>query len=174
MQVLSGVPKSALALLFWYDDLLTQLIRPKGDVMSAPEPNPNPRIERLGGFSTVRAGAGDDRWSGAEYALGLSRRSVGAQTLSMNVARLPPGGSIEPHIHAGYEVGLYVLEGRLEHRFGPGLTQSLINGPGDFIFVESGVPHAAFNLSDHDPVVVVVARTSSDEWANVVPYVVGE
>ncbi|HEX3723389.1 MAG TPA: cupin domain-containing protein [Nitrolancea sp.] len=127
-------------------------------------------IERLGGFSTVRAGAGGDRWSGADYAMGLSRTTVGSNSLSMNVARLPAGGSIEPHIHDGYEVGLYVLEGRLEHRFGPGLKQSLVNGPGDFIFVESGVPHAAHNLSDVDPVVVVVARTSADEWARVVPY----
>jgi uncharacterized RmlC-like cupin family protein len=161
---------SALALLFWYDDLLTQLIRPKEDAVSEPVLEPNPRIERLGGFSTVRAGTGEDRWSGAEYALGLSRRTVGAGTLSMNVAHLPPGGSIAAHIHDGYEVGLYVLEGHVEHRFGPGLTQSLINGPGDFIFVESGVPHAAFNLSDAEPVVVVVARTSPDEWAKVVPY----
>jgi uncharacterized RmlC-like cupin family protein len=165
---------SALALLFWYDDLLTQLKHPREDAVTDPLPELNPRIERLGGFSTVRAGAGDDRWSGADYALGLSRRTVGANTLSMNVACLPPGGSIEPHIHDGYEVGLYVLEGHLEHRFGSGLTQSLVNGPGDFIFVESGVPHAAFNLSDEEPVVVVVARTSPDEWASVVPYDVGE
>jgi uncharacterized RmlC-like cupin family protein len=163
---------SALALLFWYDDLLTQLKRPKEAAVSEAEAEPisNPRIERLGGFSTVRAGAGDDRWSGAEYALGLSRRTVGSRTLSLNVAHLPPGGSIDAHIHDGYEVGLYVLQGRLEHRFGPGLSQSLINGPGDFIFVESGVPHAAFNLSDDEPVVVVVARTTPDEWADVVPY----
>lgn len=161
---------SALALFFWYDDLLTQLTRPKEDAVSEPVLESNPRIERLGGFSTVRAGAGEDRWSGAEYALGLSRRTVGAHMLSMNVAHLPPGGSIEAHIHDGYEVGLYVLEGHVEHRFGPGLTQSLISGPGDFIFVESGVPHAAFNLSDEDPVVVVVSRTSPDEWAKVVPY----
>ena len=127
-------------------------------------------IERLGGFSTIRAGAGANQWSSAHYAVGLSAQTVGSHILSMNVARLPAGASIEAHIHDGYEVGLYVLEGRLEHRFGPGLTKSLINGPGDFIFVEPGVPHAAFNLSDTEPVVVVVARTSAAEWARAIPY----
>jgi uncharacterized RmlC-like cupin family protein len=117
-------------------------------------------IERLGGFSTIRAGAGDDQWSGAHYAVGLSEKTVSSRVLSMNVARLPAGGTIEAHIHDGYEVGLYVLEGRLEHRF----------GPGDFIFVEPGVPHAACNLSDTEPVVVVVARTSAEEWARAIPY----
>lgn len=164
---------SALALLFWYDAHFDRLIRSKVVAVSETQLDEN-RIERLGGFSTVRAGAGADRWSGADYAVGLSRKTVGSNTLSMNVARLPGGGTIEAHIHDGYEVGLYVLEGRLEHRFGPGLTQSLVNGPGDFIFVESGVPHAAYNLSDVDPVVVVVARTSADEWARVVPYDPGQ
>ena len=130
----------------------------------------NPLVERLGGFSTIRAGAGNDQWSSAHYHLGLSAKTVGSQTLSMNVARLPAGESIEPHIHDGYEVGLYVLQGRLEHRFGPGLAQSLVNGPGDFIFVEPGVPHSAHNLSESDPVVVVVARTTADEWARAIPY----
>ena len=138
--------------------------------MSEPPRGANPLIEQLGGISTIRAGAGAEQWSGAAYALGLSRTTVGSHALSMNVARLPAGGSIEAHIHDGYEVGLYVLEGRVEHRFGPRLEKSLVNGPGDFIYVEPGMPHAAFNLSDVDPVVVVVARTSADEWARVIPY----
>ncbi len=131
---------------------------------------PNSLIERLGGFSTIRAGAGADQWKSAHYNLGLSEKTVGSQILSMNVARLPAGESIEPHIHDGYEVGLYVLQGRLEHRFGPGLRASLVNGPGDFIFVEPGVPHSAHNLSETEPVVVVVARTTADEWARAIPY----
>jgi uncharacterized RmlC-like cupin family protein len=138
--------------------------------MDQPAPRENSAVERLDGMATIRAGTGSDQWSGASYALGLSDRTVGARVLSMNVARLPPGGRIEPHVHDGYEVGLYVLQGRLEHRFGPGLRQTLVNAAGDFIFVEPGVPHAARNLSDTEPVVVVVARTTPDEWARVIPY----
>jgi hypothetical protein len=32
------------------------------------------------------------------------------------------------------------------------------------------VPHEVFNLSDTEPVVAVVARSSADEWDNIVPY----
>lgn len=134
----------------------------------------NTFVERLGGFSTIRAGAGSDQWSNAHYALGISKKTVGTEGLSMNVARLPAGASIDPHIHDGYEVGLYILQGRVEHRFGPGLSKSLVNGPGDFIFVEPGVPHSAHNLSNNEPVVVVVARSTSDEWARAIPYAPGQ
>jgi len=34
----------------------------------------------------------------------------------------------------------------------------------------TGVPHEVFNLSDTDPVVAVVARSSADEWDNIIPY----
>lgn len=133
-------------------------------------PEPNQLVETHEGISTVRAGAGAAAWSGANYALGLSAKTVGSSLLSMNVARLPPGGQVEAHIHEGYEVGLYILEGRLEHRFGPGLTQRIVNGAGDFIFVEPGVPHIAHNLSATEPVVVVVARTTPHDWEQAKPY----
>jgi uncharacterized RmlC-like cupin family protein len=51
-----------------------------------------------------------------------------------------------------------------------GLTQRVDHQAGDFIFIAPGVPHEVFNLSDTDPVVAVVARSSADEWDNIVPY----
>ena len=128
------------------------------------------RVERLAGISSVRAGAGGADWGGAAYALGISAETVGSTTLSMNVARLPPGGQVAAHIHEGYEVGLHVIQGQLEHRFGPGLRERVINGPGDFIFVAPGVPHVARNLSATEPVVVVVARTTPHDWEQARPY----
>jgi uncharacterized RmlC-like cupin family protein len=44
------------------------------------------------------------------------------------------------------------------------------NGPGDFIFIEPGVPHEVFNLSDTEPVVAVVARSDAGEWEHIVVY----
>ena len=41
---------------------------------------------------------------------------------------------------------------------------------GDFIFIEPGVPHEVFNLSETEPVVAVVARSSAAEWDNIIPY----
>jgi demethylmenaquinone methyltransferase/2-methoxy-6-polyprenyl-1,4-benzoquinol methylase len=122
------------------------------------------------GLATIRRGAGGEQWQGADYQLGVAAKTVGASQLSLNVSRLPPGGSIPAHVHEGFEVALYVLGGRVEHRFGPGLRSVLVNGPGDFIFVKPGVPHAVKNLSDSEPVVVVVARSTPDEWDRIRPY----
>ena len=44
------------------------------------------------------------------------------------------------------------------------------NTAGDFIFIEPGVPHEVFNVSDTEPVVAVVARSDASEWSNIIPY----
>jgi uncharacterized RmlC-like cupin family protein len=86
------------------------------------------------------------------------------------VATIPPGGVARAHIHVGFEVMLYILEGRVRHEYGPGLRQSVDNAAGDFIYIEPGVPHEVFNLSETDPVVAVVARSDASEWEHIVTY----
>jgi uncharacterized RmlC-like cupin family protein len=129
-----------------------------------------PPVEKGEGISVIR-GSGECRaWNGIRYKLGLSGKNVGATELSMNVATIPPGGVAGAHIHVGFEVMLYILEGRVRHAYGPGLRQVVDNAAGDFIFIEPGVPHEVYNLSLSDPVVAVVARSSADEWDRIVPY----
>jgi uncharacterized RmlC-like cupin family protein len=65
---------------------------------------------------------------------------------------------------------LYILEGRVRHAYGPGLKKTVDNQAGDFIFIEPGVPHEVYNLSEADPVVAVVARSDASEWENIVEY----
>ena len=74
------------------------------------------------------------------------------------------------HIHVGFELILYILEGKVRHEFGPGLKQVMENEAGDFIYIKPGVPHEVFNMSDTEPVVAFVARSSADEWDNIIPY----
>jgi uncharacterized RmlC-like cupin family protein len=62
------------------------------------------------------------------------------------------------------------LKGRVRHEYGPGCRQVVENQAGDFIFIEPGVPHEVFNLSDTEPVVAVVARSDANEWAHIVSY----
>jgi uncharacterized RmlC-like cupin family protein len=100
----------------------------------------------------------------------MSAKNVPARKLSMNVATIPPGGVAYAHIHVDFEVMLYILEGRVRHEYGPGLKQTVENQAGDFIFIEPGVPHEVFNVSDTDPVVAVVARSDATEWENIIPY----
>lgn len=104
------------------------------------------------------------------YFVGISEASAGARGLSMHLVVVPPGGHAEPHVHRGYETGIYVLEGRVETRYGPGLRESVINEAGDFLFIPPGVPHQPFNLSDTEPARAIVARNDANEQERVEPY----
>ncbi|MFL6712185.1 MAG: cupin, partial [Sulfurifustis sp.] len=55
------------------------------------------------------------------YFIGISGQTVGASGLSMHLVVIPPGARAEPHIHVGYETGIYVLEGTVCTRWGPRL-----------------------------------------------------
>ena len=127
-------------------------------------------VEGHGGILVIRGSGLHRAWNGIRYKTGMSAGNVGARRLSMNVATIPPGGVAHAHVHVDFEVMLYILEGRVRHEYGPHLRQSVENGPGDFIFIEPGVPHEVFNLSDTDPVVAVVARSDAGEWENIVVY----
>jgi len=127
-------------------------------------------VEGGDGISTIRGGGSVRGWNGIRYRAGLSAKNVGATKLSMNVATIPPGGVAYAHIHVDFEVMLYILQGHVRHEYGPGLTKVVENQAGDFIFIEPGVPHEVFNMSDVEPVIAVVARSDASEWENIVPY----
>ena len=133
-------------------------------------PAPVGTVEGEHGILTIRGGGAPRGWNGIRYQAGLSGKNVGARKLSMNIATIPPGGVAYAHIHVDFEVMLYILQGRVRHEYGPGLELSLENGAGDFIFIEPGVPHEVFNMSDSEPVVAVVARSDASEWEHIVPY----
>jgi uncharacterized RmlC-like cupin family protein len=109
-------------------------------------------------------------WNGIQYKIGMSAKNVPAKQLSMNVAVVPPGAVAFAHVHVGFEVMQYILQGKVRHEYGEGLGQSVENSAGDFIYIEPGVPHEVCNLSDTEPVVAVVARSDADEWAHIVTY----
>ena len=127
-------------------------------------------VEGSDGISVIRNGETCRGWNNIKYKAGLSAKNVNATKLSMNVATIPPGGVAYAHIHVDFEVMLYILQGRVRHEYGPGCKRTVENGAGDFIFIEPGVPHEVFNLSDSEPVVAVVARSDASEWENIVNY----
>lgn len=127
-------------------------------------------VEDHDGILTIRGGGAQRDWNGIHYKQGMSAKNVGTTSLSANIATIPPGGVAYAHIHVGFEVILYILEGKVRHEFGPGLKQVLENEAGDFIYIKPGVPHEVFNVSDTEPVVAFVARSSADEWDNIIPY----
>src|SRR5580765_2466478 len=127
-------------------------------------------VEDHDGILTIRGGGGKRDWNGIHYKQGMSAKNVGSTKLSVNVATIPPGGVAYAHIHDGFELMLYIVEGKVRHEFGDHLKKVLENEAGDFIYIKPGVPHEVFNLSNTEPVVAFVARSSANEWDNIVAY----
>lgn len=120
-----------------------------------------------GGIITVRPASLLDSVQGVGRFEGISGRNSGAKGLSLNRIVIPPGGRARPHRHVGYETAIYLLQGTVETRYGPGLTSKVINRAGDFIFIPADVLHMPINLSDSEPVIAIVARNDPSEQESV-------
>lgn len=118
----------------------------------------NPQIVSKGGISMLRGGSA------------LSSSNVHATGLSMKLAVIPPGAVIPAHLHVDFETMIYILEGSVRHEYGDGCKLVMENQAGDFLFIEPGVPHEVFNLSDTEPAVAVIARSAPDEREQTIPY----
>ena len=126
-------------------------------------------VEGSDGIFVIRGAENCRAWNGIQYKPGMSAKNVGAKKLSMNVATIPPGGVAKAHIHVGFELMLYIVEGRVRHEYGPGLAKRVDNQAGDFIYIKPGVPHEVFNIGD-EPLVAFVARSTADEWDKIINY----
>src|SRR5215216_5674331 len=80
-------------------------------------------VEDHDGILTIRGGGARRDWNGIHYKQGMSGKNVGTTNLSANIATIPPGGVAYAHIHVGFEVILYIIEGKVRHEFGEGLKQ---------------------------------------------------
>ena len=126
-------------------------------------------VEDLGGITVLRGGGPGRGWNGIEYQQVMSAKNVGSTGLSVNVATVPPGAIAYAHVHDGFEVMLYIVQGKVKHTFGAGLTQEVFNEAGDFIYIKPGVPHEVFNVGD-GPLIALVARSTADEWDKIINY----
>ncbi len=122
------------------------------------------------GIFSVRGGGMERGWNGIHYKQGLSGKNVGSKALSINVATIPPGGVAHAHIHVDFEVMLYIVQGHVRHEYGPGLKLTVEHQGGDFIYIEPGIPHEVFNMSNTEEVVAFVARSTPDEWDKIIIY----
>ncbi len=126
-------------------------------------------VEVHDGITVIRGGGSRRGWNGIIYKQGMSAKNVGTQHISVNVAQVPPGAIAYAHIHDGFEVILFIAQGRVKHTFGEGLVNEIVNEAGDFIYIKPGVPHEVFNIGDED-VIAFVARSTADEWDRIVNY----
>jgi uncharacterized RmlC-like cupin family protein len=101
---------------------------------------------------------------------GISGKTAGAKGLSLLKVVIPAGGAAEPHVHKGFESAIYLIQGRVETRYGDGLKKSVVNEAGDFVFIPPDVPHQPVNLSKTEPAIAIVARNDPDEQEHVILY----
>jgi uncharacterized RmlC-like cupin family protein len=103
----------------------------------------------------VRAGEAVD----ADPTPGMQRRKAfTAPGLWAGVVHTEPGATSGWHHHGGHETSLYVVAGRLRLEFGPGGSEIVDAGPGDFIHVPAGAVHRESNPDDA-PSTAVIARS---------------
>jgi uncharacterized RmlC-like cupin family protein len=126
-------------------------------------------VEDLDGITVIRGGGDARGWNGILYKQGMSGKNVGSEALSINIATVPPGAIAYAHIHDGFEVMLYIVQGRVRHDYGENLSKSVINETGDFIYIKPGVPHEVYNIGD-EPLIAFVARSAADEWDKIINY----
>jgi uncharacterized RmlC-like cupin family protein len=116
---------------------------------------------------TVRPAATTGTKQGLPIFQGISGQNAGAKNISMNKVIIPPKGSAKAHRHKGYESVIYLLKGRVKTLYGEGLTKSIVNEAGDFIYIPADLPHKPINLSDTESAEAIVARTDPDEQESV-------
>jgi uncharacterized RmlC-like cupin family protein len=119
---------------------------------------------------TIRPQAAVDTLQRLPNYVGVSGATAGATGISMNMVVIPPSAAAEPHFHKGFETAIYILQGRVETAYGPGLAKTVVHEKGDFIFIPAGVPHRPRNLSDTEPAIAIVARNDANEQESVQRY----
>jgi uncharacterized RmlC-like cupin family protein len=115
----------------------------------------------------IRTGEAAEGKTGVTYAPGVSAGTAGARALCLQLASLPPGARSRAHLHAEHESAAYVIEGGLVLWFGERLEERVAAGPGEFLYIPSGVPHLVANASDSRPAVTVLARSDPNEQESV-------
>lgn len=123
-----------------------------------------------GEIVTVRPNVSIDTIQKLPNYVGISEKTAGATGISMNIVVIPPSAKAQPHYHEGFETAIYLLKGEVQTFYGEGLSKSVINKQGDFIFIPAGVPHQPANLSSEVEAIALVSRNDANEQESVKVY----
>jgi len=99
---------------------------------------------------------------------GMTREeAIATDRMWAGLARTEAGMTSGWHHHGDHESTIYVLSGALRMEFGPGGTEVLDAGPGDFLFVAAGAVHRESNPTAEESRIVVVRSGSGAPVVNV-------
>lgn len=92
----------------------------------------------------------------------ISNRVTGAEKIWVGYVELPPGMRSAKHHHGEAESAIYVISGQARFLTGPDGGDVHDAGPGDFVWVPPHEHHVEMNLSDTEPVKMVVSRSTQE------------
>jgi uncharacterized RmlC-like cupin family protein len=99
---------------------------------------------------------------------GMTREeALAKEGLWAGVATTDPGMVSDWHHHGDHDSVIYVLTGALRMESGPGGTEVVDTGPGDFIHVPPRAVHRESNPSEDESRIVVVRAGSGPVVVNV-------
>lgn len=97
----------------------------------------------------------------------VREQAISVDGLWAGVAFTEPGMTSGWHHHGEYETSIYVESGRLRMESGPGGTEVVEAGAGDFLHVPRGAIHRESNPSDTESRLVVVRAGHGTPTINV-------
>jgi uncharacterized RmlC-like cupin family protein len=90
----------------------------------------------------------------------ISDTQVGAQGIWLGYVELGPGLVSAAHHHGEAESAIYVISGKARFYTGDRLENAVAAQAGDFVWVPPNVIHIEQNVSQSEPVRMVVARST--------------
>lgn len=91
---------------------------------------------------------------------GIAQENVGAEKIWLGYVELGPGLVSAVHHHGEAESGIYIISGHARFCSGDGLDEPQDARAGDFVWVPPHLVHVEMNMSDTEPVRMVVARST--------------
>jgi uncharacterized RmlC-like cupin family protein len=101
---------------------------------------------------------GTAQTAGMAREAGISAETAGVRTIWSGYVRTPAGTASAVHHHGDCETAIYVLSGRVRFRFGARLEEAVEAQAGDFVYVPPNQIHTEENLSDVEPIELIVSR----------------
>jgi uncharacterized RmlC-like cupin family protein len=90
--------------------------------------------------------------------IGVSADTTGSDGIYAAIVSTGPGAQSTVHHHRECETAIYILEGQARFRYGEGLSKSVEASAGDFVYIPAHAIHTEDNLSDTEPLRVLIAR----------------
>ena len=97
----------------------------------------------------------------------VREEAFGTGSIWAGLVRTEPGMRSGWHHHGTHETAIYVLSGRLRMESGPGGSETVEAGPGDFIHVPAEAVHRESNPTEEQAVAVIVRSGTGEVVVNV-------